>query len=40
MDQNDELRAHLVKLLDWEDAHASFDSAVEGVPHEGRGVMS
>lgn len=40
MDQNDELRAHLLKLLDWEDAHASFDSAVEGVPHEVRGLQS
>ena len=28
------LRTHLAKLLDWEDAHASFDTAVEGIPPE------
>ncbi len=38
MDQNNELRELLQKLLDWEDAHASFDSAVNGVPPEVRGV--
>jgi hypothetical protein len=31
------LRAHLTKLLDWEDAHASFDTAVEGIPPKLRG---
>ena len=36
MDRNDELRGVLQKLLDWEDAHAGFDSAVEGVPPEVR----
>ncbi|HKZ02817.1 MAG TPA: DinB family protein [Pyrinomonadaceae bacterium] len=39
MDQNSELRGMLQKLLDWEDAHVSFDSAVEGVPPEVRGVQ-
>lgn len=28
----DPLRQQLLSLLDWEDAHASFDSAVEGIP--------
>jgi uncharacterized damage-inducible protein DinB len=35
MDSNDDpLRLHLVKLLDWQDAHVSFDAAVEGIPPE------
>ncbi len=32
------LRAVLSKLLDWEDAHLAFDSAVDGIPSESRGV--
>jgi uncharacterized damage-inducible protein DinB len=32
------LRAQLAKLLDWEDAHVSFDAAVEGVPPKLRGA--
>ncbi len=39
MDQNHELRRLLQKFLDWEDAHASFDSAVADVPPEVRGVQ-
>lgn len=35
---NDPLRAHLLRLLDWPDAHVTFDAAVEGVPAELRGV--
>lgn len=31
------LRTHLRKLLDWRDAHAGFDAAVEGIPAEFRG---
>lgn len=31
------LRAQLVKLLDWGEAHVDFDSAVEGIPAELRG---
>jgi hypothetical protein len=31
------LREHLRKLLDWEDAHAGFDTAVAGIPPEVRG---
>ena len=32
------LRAHLVRILDWEDAHAGFDHAVAGLPARLRGV--
>lgn len=28
----DALRSHLLALLDWEDAHANFDAAVEAMP--------
>jgi uncharacterized damage-inducible protein DinB len=38
MDKDIVLRKHVQKLLDWQDAHASFDSAIEGVPEELRGV--
>lgn len=31
MDRDQSLREQLRKLLDWEDAHASFDRAVEGI---------
>jgi DinB superfamily len=34
----DPLRAHLVRLLDWEEAHAGFDKVVLGLPGELRGV--
>jgi uncharacterized damage-inducible protein DinB len=32
------LRAHLGRILDWEDAHAGFDHAIEGLPARLRGV--
>lgn len=32
------LRDHLRRLLDWKDAHATFDAAVDGVPPELRGL--
>jgi uncharacterized damage-inducible protein DinB len=32
------LRAHLGRILDWEDAHASFDQAIAGLPARVRGV--
>jgi hypothetical protein len=38
MPHADPLREHLVKLLDWSDAHATFDAAVEGFPPHLRGV--
>ena len=36
-EQTGALRSHLIKLLDWGDAHVDFDSAVEGIPAELRG---
>jgi uncharacterized damage-inducible protein DinB len=32
------LRAHLKKILSWEDAHVGFDATVEGLPSRLRGV--
>jgi uncharacterized damage-inducible protein DinB len=37
--QEDALREHLRKLLDWEDAHAGFDKAVARVPVKVRGTI-
>jgi uncharacterized damage-inducible protein DinB len=34
----DPLRDHLVRLLDWHDAHVNFDEAVQALPPELRGV--
>jgi uncharacterized damage-inducible protein DinB len=33
------MRRHLVKLLDWSDAHADFGAAVKGIPPRLRGVV-
>jgi uncharacterized damage-inducible protein DinB len=33
----DSLRSHLVRLLDWQDAHATFDAAVQGIAPEFQG---
>jgi uncharacterized damage-inducible protein DinB len=33
------LRAQLTKLLDWGDAHVSFDAAVKGIPAALRGAV-
>ena len=38
MSENDALRQHLLRMLDWQDAHATFDSAVEGMPWNMQGV--
>lgn len=38
MTSADPLRTHLVKLLDWEDAHVGFDKAVQGLEPKLRGV--
>lgn len=32
------LREHLVRLLDWEEAHVGLDRAVDGIPSEMRGA--
>jgi hypothetical protein len=38
--QNDSaLRTHLVKVLDWSDAHATFDAAVKGIAPKFRGTV-
>jgi DinB superfamily len=39
MDNDKSFRKHLEKLLDWQDAHPNFDSAIEGIPEELRGVQ-
>jgi uncharacterized damage-inducible protein DinB len=38
IDQDKSLREHLRKLLDWEDGHVNFDTAVEDIPTLKRGV--
>jgi hypothetical protein len=38
MDHDTALRQQLARILDWEDAHAGFDSAVQGIPPKLRGV--
>lgn len=34
------LRDHLVRLLDWEEAHVGFDHAVNGIPDAVRGAQA
>jgi len=36
----DALRDHLVRVLDWEEAHAGFDKAVDGIPPDKRGARA
>ena len=38
MNQIDILRRQLSKLLDWEEGHVNFDTAVDGLPAELQGV--
>ena len=33
-----EIRDHLVRVLDWEDAHVGLDKAIDGVPPDQRGA--
>jgi uncharacterized damage-inducible protein DinB len=33
-------RDHLVRALDWEEAHVGFDKAVDGIPPEKRGARA
>jgi uncharacterized damage-inducible protein DinB len=40
IDSTDPLRAHLVRLLDWEQAHVGFDAAVGGIPDDKRGARA
>jgi hypothetical protein len=37
MNTDASLRQHLRRLLAWEDAHVSFDTAVDGIPEDARG---
>jgi len=37
---SDALRAHLVRLLDWEEAHVGFDKALAGLSADKRGAVS
>src|SRR5215203_2273006 len=39
MDHDRLLRAQLKKILDWEDAHASVDHAIDGIPAALRGKV-
>ena len=34
------LRDHLVRVLDWEDAHVGFDKAVDGIPPDKLGARA
>ncbi len=36
----DPLRAQLVRILDWEEAHVGFDKAVGGIPAAKRGALA
>jgi len=34
------IRDHLVRVLDWEEAHVGFDKAVDGIPADKRGARA
>ena len=36
----DAVRTHLVRVLDWEEAHVGFDKAVDGIPPDKRGARA
>ena len=38
MPSPDSLRRHLVRVLDWEEAHVGFDKALSGIPPDERGA--
>ena len=38
MENDKVLRKQLQKLMDWQDAHVNFDTAIEGIPEKFRGV--
>ena len=40
MAELDAIRDHLVRVLDWDDAHVSFEKAVEGIPSDTRGARA
>lgn len=35
-----DLRDHLARVLDWQDAHVGFDKAVDGIPPDKRGARA
>jgi hypothetical protein len=37
---DDAIREHLIRALDWEDAHVGLDRAVEGIPPDKRGARA
>ena len=37
-ESTDAIREHLVRVLDWEEAHVGFDKAVAGIPADKRGA--
>ena len=39
-ESTDALRDHLVRVLDWEEAHVGFDKAVDGIPPDKRGALA
>ena len=39
-DSTNALRDHLVRLLEWEEAHVSFDTAVDEIPPDTRGARA
>jgi uncharacterized damage-inducible protein DinB len=36
----DAFREHLVRVLDWEEAHVAFDKAIDGIPPDKRGARA
>ena len=37
---DDALRAHVLRVLDWQDAHVGFEAAIEGIPPELHGTQA
>jgi uncharacterized damage-inducible protein DinB len=37
---DDALRAHVLRVLEWQDAHVGFEAVVEGLPPELRGTQA
>ena len=37
---DDAIRDHLVRVLDWEEAHVGFDKAIDGIPADKRGARA
>jgi uncharacterized damage-inducible protein DinB len=38
--KTDPIRDHLVRVLDWKEAHATFQQAVDGIPADKRGARA